>query len=450
MAGRSWSVLLVLAGMALRVTAALRPGLWADEIFSLAMATGHSLEHPAATADPSLGDFIEPREAESPAALSPLRRASERARQEPGRVIRAVLLSDTSPPLYYLLLNSGPGSSARGMPTLRLFSVWWAVLSLPLLWLVGRKPRRHDRAAWSACLLFAFSPVAFFYSVEGRMYSLVWFLGLALAWLTLRLARAAIAVGLPRFGCSPARRASSPTTSSRSSGSPASAGSGWMPARRSAERLLLLAGATLLAVLPWYLAGARLASRAGGSAATGSSGDLAWPRALGRPFALAGSLLSGSTMLGGWRWADRVALVLAAGASDLAGAPESIRELFSRQCPPALGWLAGGMRGSARLRSPSPYDDDRNSSLRRSRPSGGDAAGRVPCEPATSDAPPAPCWPAHARLAAGRSVDRQAERAPAVAAVHGAGRPAGSMGPARRRCAGRIYPLGRHRRGSLP
>ena len=36
-----------------------RGGLWVDEVFSLAMATGHSLEHPAAEADPTLGDFVE-------------------------------------------------------------------------------------------------------------------------------------------------------------------------------------------------------------------------------------------------------------------------------------------------------------------------------------------------------------------------------------------------------
>ena len=40
-----------------RVEMSLRPGLWGDEIFSLAMATGHSLEHPAAEADHRGGRF---------------------------------------------------------------------------------------------------------------------------------------------------------------------------------------------------------------------------------------------------------------------------------------------------------------------------------------------------------------------------------------------------------
>src|SRR5713101_4488990 len=55
-----WLLFVVFALAALvRIDIAGRSGLWADEVFSLAMATGHSLEHPAAAADPALGDFVE-------------------------------------------------------------------------------------------------------------------------------------------------------------------------------------------------------------------------------------------------------------------------------------------------------------------------------------------------------------------------------------------------------
>src|SRR5690349_5105633 len=57
--GAVLAILLLLAA-ALRVWVALQPGLWVDEIFSIAIATGHSLEHPAAVADPALGDYVEP------------------------------------------------------------------------------------------------------------------------------------------------------------------------------------------------------------------------------------------------------------------------------------------------------------------------------------------------------------------------------------------------------
>src|SRR6516225_9176213 len=80
-----------------------RHGLWADELFSLAMATGHSLEHPASAADPTLGDFIEAPGPLQPSAYSRYLE-HDTPPAGPSRVLRAVRLSDTNPPLYYLLL----------------------------------------------------------------------------------------------------------------------------------------------------------------------------------------------------------------------------------------------------------------------------------------------------------------------------------------------------------
>src|SRR5207249_11546319 len=54
-------------------------------------------------------------------------------------------------------------------------------------WAVGRR-MGGGRTARTACLLFAVAPAALYYSGEGRMYSMLWFLGLALAWSTLALA----------------------------------------------------------------------------------------------------------------------------------------------------------------------------------------------------------------------------------------------------------------------
>ena len=302
-------VLLILSAMALRIAAALRPGLWADEIFSLAMATGHSLEHPAATADSSLGDFIEPREAQSPQVF---RRYAEHEEQPAGirRVIRAVLLSDTSPPFYYLLLNQWTRRFGTGDAALRFFSVWWAALSLPLLWVVGREVG-GDRVAWSACLLFSFSPVATFYSVEGRMYSLLWCLVLGLVWLTLKMSSenrgwpwhgavwvlTGVAGLLTHYFFAFVWLACLAWL--------------WLRARPSPRwRGAVLAGLTLLAVLPWYIEVPASLAR---WRVTGGwlEGELQWPWALARPFLLAGSLLSGRSYLGGSRWADRVVIGLA-------------------------------------------------------------------------------------------------------------------------------------------
>src|SRR5215218_10984872 len=99
-------IISLLFGLALvlRVGLVERHVLWADEFFSLAMATGHSLEHPAAAAVPALGDFVEERDA-APAASYSRYLKHDNPPASLSRVSRAVLLSDTSPPLYYLLLH---------------------------------------------------------------------------------------------------------------------------------------------------------------------------------------------------------------------------------------------------------------------------------------------------------------------------------------------------------
>lgn len=315
----SWGVFvalsLVLTGVGLRVVAASQTGLWADEIFSLAMATGHSLEHPAAAADTELGDFAEPRGAVPPAAF---RRYVEQETPAAGprRIVRAVLLSDTSPPLYYLLLNPWTRLFGTGDAALRLFSVFWAVASLPLVWLVGRQVGEADRRTpWSAAVLFALSPVALLYSAEGRMYSLVWFTSLALWWSTLRLSRdsgglrdgvlwvaAGVAGLLTHYFFAFVWLTCAVWLASRTHGG-----------RRRA--VVTLAGLTMLAVLPWYLevptSLARWRVTEGWLA-----GDLAWPGALARPLGLAMEQLSGRTPMGGW---EQARLVVGATAVILIG-----------------------------------------------------------------------------------------------------------------------------------
>ena len=68
-----------------------RQGLWADELFSLGLATGHSLEHAAREADPGQGDFIE-----WPRAALPSTYAAYLAHEHPpaglARIVRAVAL----------------------------------------------------------------------------------------------------------------------------------------------------------------------------------------------------------------------------------------------------------------------------------------------------------------------------------------------------------------------
>jgi uncharacterized membrane protein len=169
----------------LRVALVERHVLWADEFFSLAMATGHSLEHPAAAAVPALGDFVEERDA-VPAASYSRYLEHEDPPASLTRVGRAVLLSDTNPPLYYLLLHGWTRALGATDRALGLFSVLWALAAFPLIYSLGWRLGGR-RAALSAGLLYSVAPVSLFYSVEGRMYSMVWFLAAATGWISLRL-----------------------------------------------------------------------------------------------------------------------------------------------------------------------------------------------------------------------------------------------------------------------
>jgi 4-amino-4-deoxy-L-arabinose transferase-like glycosyltransferase len=177
--------LLVALAAALQLGLALRHPLWADEIFSLAMATGHSLEHPAAVARTDAGDFVEPTRAVDAAELRRYVQFEERTAGL-GPVVRAVFLSDSSPPLYYVLLHGWCRVWGVGDLALRSFSIVVALACLPLQFMLGRRIG-GVRTAWAATALLAIAPLAVYYGSEGRMYSLLWFFTLAIAWAALQI-----------------------------------------------------------------------------------------------------------------------------------------------------------------------------------------------------------------------------------------------------------------------
>jgi hypothetical protein len=172
---------------ALAIGASFRRDLWVDEIFSIALATGHSLEHPAAVAVPAEGDFVE-----SPVAMpaTAIRRYAEHDASPAGvrRVLRAVHLSDTSPPLYYIVLNGWTRVSGTSDLALRLFSIVFALLCMPLVAALARRLGGRG-AVIPSCAFFALAPQSVYYASEGRMYSMLLFLVLAMALLTLDLHR---------------------------------------------------------------------------------------------------------------------------------------------------------------------------------------------------------------------------------------------------------------------
>jgi len=183
---KSW-LLFAIVGLTtvLQVLIASSSGLWVDEIFSLSMATGHSLEHPAAAADPAKGDFVEPRQP-VPAEQFLRYLKHDDPPSSPTRVVRAVLLSDTNPPLYYLLLYVWTLIFGTSDMALRSFSIICSLACLPLLVNLARRIG-GEVAILPTYVLFTFSPLAIYYSTEGRMYSLLWLCVLATAWASLLL-----------------------------------------------------------------------------------------------------------------------------------------------------------------------------------------------------------------------------------------------------------------------
>lgn len=291
----------------LRLVLAGEPGLWADELFSLAMATGHSLEHPAAEADSTQGDFIEQRDAQAPALYARYLQ-HEHPPAGPPRVIRAVLLSDTSPPLYYLLLNlwtRGIGTSDR---SLRLFSVCWALAAFPLIWSLGGRIGGRPAAVASG-LLYALAPISLYYAVEGRMYSMLWFLAIAFVWLTFRLYdRGNDTATL----CLWVIAAAAGFLTHYFFAFVWSAGVFWLalyPGRLRRPYLAAAVVVTIAAVLPWYV---QLPTSLSRWRVTGSwlNGRLSVMQALSAPFLLGWNLLAGRGVWGGSRWMDRLLAAL--------------------------------------------------------------------------------------------------------------------------------------------
>jgi uncharacterized membrane protein len=327
------ALLLLVAAFGLRVRAVTRPGLWADEIFSLAVATGHSLEHAAAEADPSAGDFVQATDAVSPAVY---RRYAEfdDPPAGPARVIRAVLLSDTSPPLYYLLLNAWTRVVGASDAALRSFSIWWSLASLPFAWLIGRR-LGGGFAAWSAGLLLAFAPVAFFYSLEGRMYAMVGCLVLAFMWLTLSLADPdhplrdeALWVGVGAAGLLTHYFFAFPWV----------ACVGWLAWAWAGgrRRTAMLTGVIVALVAPWF---AQVPASLARWRVTGDwlAGVVTWPEALLEPVRLSASLLGAKSDLGGWQQGNLALVAMLAALVLLLARAGSTRTMFTR--PLMLLWV---------------------------------------------------------------------------------------------------------------
>ncbi len=92
--------------------------------------------------------------------------------------IPAALRHDGHPPLYYVLLHGWISLFGSGDVAVRSLSGLFAVATLPLAWVIGRR-RGGPTLGWLFTAVMAMSPFALRYATETRMYSLLIVLVLA-------------------------------------------------------------------------------------------------------------------------------------------------------------------------------------------------------------------------------------------------------------------------------
>lgn len=94
---------------------------------------------------------------------------------------------DIQPPLYYYVVWGWGRLAGWGEWSVRFVSVWWGVLSVPLLAVLAQRLTRSRAAAVTAALLAALHPLLVYYSQEARMYTMLVALGLLAGYLLLRI-----------------------------------------------------------------------------------------------------------------------------------------------------------------------------------------------------------------------------------------------------------------------
>lgn len=103
------------------------------------------------------------------------------------------LKRDGAPPLYYVLLHFWMKPFGDGDLAVRSLSGVLSVLTLPVVWVVGRRLGGRT-VGWVSLAVLASAPFAVYYATEARMYSLVMFLTACGAWAVSR------ALERPRWG----------------------------------------------------------------------------------------------------------------------------------------------------------------------------------------------------------------------------------------------------------
>lgn len=90
------------------------------------------------------------------------------------------------PPLYYIVANLSVGAFGASEFALRLPSALFGILTIPLIFLLGKRLHSIETGLLAASM-FAFGSVEVYYGQEARMYSMVLFLAVLSTWVLLEI-----------------------------------------------------------------------------------------------------------------------------------------------------------------------------------------------------------------------------------------------------------------------
>ena len=94
--------------------------------------------------------------------------------------------NDIQPPLYYYALAGWGRVAGWSEWSLRFVSLFWGVLSVPLLAMLALRLARKSSAAFFAGFFVTFHPLLVYYSQEARMYTMLVALGIVTGYALLR------------------------------------------------------------------------------------------------------------------------------------------------------------------------------------------------------------------------------------------------------------------------
>ena len=108
------------------------------------------------------------------------------ARLSYGAMIHQLAIADVHPPLYFTILWASARIFGFGDDAVRVPSIVFGVLLIPLIYLLGKEA--YDRRTGAvAAVIVSVAPYAVWYSQEARMYAMLMVFGVVALWAQLRI-----------------------------------------------------------------------------------------------------------------------------------------------------------------------------------------------------------------------------------------------------------------------